>query len=379
LRPPGLRGPAGERLPSGVFRADGSIVDLNAPPPATMPAPNPTTAGFVPERQRPGAWVFGGILLNQFGHVMVETAARLWAVRQLLEQGVALQGVLFFQKKSNGNPEGQRLPATSAAFLAAFSPCVPIVCTSLPEMVDELYVPELGLSHTADKFVGLPEQRQFFRDCAARIEPETSGPQNIYVSRTGKGARGGHLFEADIEAAMSAAGYTIYHPQFHSIEDQIATYRGARKLVSIDGSALHLAATALPPAATVCVIARRPFFAWAIADQIEAFAGCKVTVIEAHTEVYNLAEAMKSPAMLQTVKGWSSSFVLTDFDRLGKELLQAGFVDQVLRWPDRSEADVEAALQKAGARSGDTMLRVPAELLRLDPYFGAEKSRVAGN
>lgn len=377
LRPFGLRDASGVRLAGGVFRADGSPVDLSSSPPTGPMVPGQGTDIADPVVVRRGAWVFGGIALNHFGHVMVETGARLWAVRQLLDQGVELEGVLFFQKKSTGLTGDQRLPASSAAFLTAFSPDIPVVFTTLPERVETLYVPELGISFTPDRFVGLPEQRRFFRDRAARIAARP-GPLDIYVSRTGKGARGGYLFEADIEAAMVAAGYLIYHPQLHPIEAQIATYRAARRLVSIDGSALHLAATALPADARVAILARRQFFAWAIADQIAAFAGCKVSVIEAPRTIYNLAEPMRSLAALRTIKGWSSSYLLADFDRLGLALVQAGFLQTAPRWPCRTADDLAAEIKRAAARHGDRLLAVPDDLLPLEPYHGAHLTRAPG-
>ena len=369
LRPRGLRDDAGRRLPSGMFRPDGSTIDPALPTPgpaAVFRAPHPPTDGV-----RRGTWVYGGILLNHFGHVMIETGARLWAVQELLARSVPLDGIIFQRKKAAEVSGDGKLPFTSAAFLSVFSPDVPVAVADRAETIETLYVPETGISVTPERFVGTREHWSFFRDRAGRVEP-LPDQQDIYVSRTQDGARGGFLFEADIEAVMAAAGYRIFHPQHHSISDQIATYRSARRLVSIDGSALHLAASALAPNARVAILARREFFAWAIADQLRSAAGCQVSVIDARKAAYNFAGPMASLDQLATVKGWSSSFVLPNFAELGGALVQNGFLDREPAWPTRGPAELDRELQRASRLHKEALLPVPDAMLALQPYFNSQ-------
>lgn len=373
LRPRGLRDGAGRRLPTGLFRSDGSTIDPALPPPglAAVPGAPPPPA----DRFRRGTWVYGGIVLNHFGHVMIETGARLWAVPELLARGVPLDGILFQRKKAAETRGDGQLPFTSAAFLSVFSPDIPVAVVDSAETVETLYIPEIGISVTPERFVGTREHWTFFRDRAGRVKPHPD-PADIYISRTRDGARGGFLFEADIEAVMAAAGYRIFHPQQHSISDQIAIYRSARRLVSIDGSALHLAATALAPEARVAILARREFFAWAIADQLRSAAGCRVSVVDARKAVYNFASPMASLDQLATVKGWSSSFVLPDFAQLGAALVLNGLVDGNPVWPTRSPAELDHELQRASRLHKEALVPVPDAMLALQPHF---KAQVAGD
>lgn len=368
LRPRGLRDAAGRRLPAGPFRPDGSAIDPD------VPASRPAGSGPVPSSDTSpdlaGTWVYGGIALNHFGHVLVETGARLWAVDQLVGQGVRVDGLLFQRKRASDTPGQSGLPRTTASFLAAFSPGVPVLMLDGPAVVERLHLPEPGITLSPDRFVGTPEYWTFLRNRTARVAP-ADGPTDIYVSRSGEGARGGFLFEADLEAVMQEAGYRIFHPQHHSITEQIATYRSARRLVSIDGSALHLAAAALPPDARVAVLARRDFYAWAIADQLRTAAGCRATVIDARASVYNFAGALASPAELSTTKGWSSSFVLPDFPRLGEALARGGFLASPPTWPVREAVDLEQELTRASTLRREDLLPVPDSLLALQPHFGA--------
>ena len=185
------------------------------------------------------------------------------------------------------------------------------------------------------------------------------------MSRTRTGWKGNHLFEAEIERALAAAGYLIYHPQLHPLEDQIATYRSARRLIAVDGSALHVVAMAVPQTAKVAVISRRAFFAWAIADQIFAFAGCDVQVIEAHAEVYAFSRGLGRPS------SWSKTQVTTDFARLGAELLARGFLAALPDWQLPSEADLAARLAAAKAKVGDDLVPIPPRVRRREPHVNA--------
>lgn len=369
VRSRGLRDQQGRRLPGGLFRSDGSEID----PGKDLGGPAPTNAPAAPVshpvRFREGTWVYGGVLLNHFGHVLIETGARLWAVAELRKRGVAVDGVIFQPKKMTAGQENVAFPAASGAFLSVFAQGVNVVCAGMPEIVERLFVPEIAISVSPDRFIGTPAHWDLFRDCAARIPREVER-SDLYISRSAGGARGGFLFEADLEAALSAQGYRIYHPQHHSIRDQIATYRAARRVVTIDGSALHLAAAALPSDAIVAVLARREFYAWAMADQLRAAAGCVATVVDARGPVYNIGGPAASQVDLTTPKGWSSSFVLPDLAKLGQDLVDAGVLDRLPEWPSRSAADLEQELQRAARLVGQPLVPVSDKLLQLQPYFG---------
>ncbi|WP_309668203.1 glycosyltransferase family 61 protein [Tabrizicola sp.] len=363
IRPPGPEDMKGLRQVCGVFRPDGSPIaaagTLSSDGELCLPAEVPNSV-----RRREGAWVFGGLLFNHFGHALIYSTARLWAVRKLLDDGVPLQGVLFHRRYTADPAHDPEIPRNAAAIFGVFAPDVPVVATAENEEVEDLYIPSQGISTTPELFAGLPEQRRFFRDSAAKIPPN-SEPRDIYVSRTKTGWKGNHLFEREIERALAEAGYHVFHPQFHTLADQIATYRSARRLIAVDGSALHVVAMAVPADAKVAVITRREFFAWAIADQIRAFAGCTVQVIEAHVDVYAFSRGLGRHS------SWSKTQVTTDFSRLGSALVDAGFLSTLPDWRYPSEGDLAARLAEAAAKIGDTLLPVPDHLRGREPYCKA--------
>ncbi len=356
---------------SGIFDSDGRPIDISLNMVSNQNPAGPVQ-GIIPAlpKMRRGAWMFGGVLLNHFGHSLIDTPSRLWAIQRLLDDGVPLQGVLFFNKKVKSETDNQMMPKTSAAILDIFKPGLPVICSNAIEVIEQLYVPEPGISSAPEHLIGRPEQRQFYRDSASQIAANDV-PRDIYISRNGAGARGSHLFEGAIEQAFADEGYYIFKPELFTVKEQIATYRAARRLVSIDGSALHLAAMSVPQHTKVAVLSRRQFYAWAIADQFRAFANCDVTVIEAHLDVYNLASSLASPELLRTVAGWSSSYVTTNFMHLGQELVRNNFFSQLPKWPTVTQADVVTAIDRLSANLGSKLELVPQHLQALEPFYHA--------
>jgi hypothetical protein len=137
-------------------------------------------------------------------------------------------------------------------------------------------VPEAGFSYGAAA-KGSAAYKRFMRGrVAAGVAP--NGPERIYISRAAlPDQRGGVFGEELIEVLMTANGYHVYYPEQHDIPAQLATYRAARKVVALDGSALHMAAYALPDGAEVAMIRRRSSGPLdAITMHLSAFADARV-------------------------------------------------------------------------------------------------------
>jgi len=54
---------------------------------------------------------------------------------------------------------------------------------------------------------------------------------------------------------LEAEGYTAFHPQKHTFEEQIAAYKAATHIISIDGSPLHMAVKAFQDIETTTISA----------------------------------------------------------------------------------------------------------------------------
>lgn len=258
----------------GVFDAQGGFVDqavhwrrgqaLLTPPKAP---PRAKAA-----RHLPGCWMWGGILLNHFGHFLTESTPRLWAIGALKDQ---LDGLVFLHKR---NGEVANLHRT---FMALMGLDLPIHIVSDPTVIEDLRVPGQGFG-LGRISVGTAAFRAFFAEgFAPDIAPD--GPERLYVSRSALGPRrGGVLGEEFIETHLARHGYEIFHPQHHPMPVQIARYRAAREIVALDGSALHLAAFCGRQGQRVAMIRRRnSSMSNAIALHLAAFTQAKPAVIDA--------------------------------------------------------------------------------------------------
>ncbi|WP_322867838.1 DUF563 domain-containing protein [Aquicoccus sp. G2-2] len=269
----------GRTLPNGVFGPDGTFCDtsrtqLSGPRLSDMPKP---PGGSATLETLPGRHLFGGIARQHFGHFLVETIARLWALDQL---GTAPESILFVPMP--GRKPTKLFGKQLAALLKILIGDIPAIPVLEPARVETLLVPSQGVGHLSWS-TGTPEFRHFVR---ARLENGfvPNGPEKLYISRARLESEDKLVdHEADIEEIMASAGYTIFHPERYSITQQIEHYLAARMLVGADGSAFHLAAHLLQPGTRVALVKRRhrPEVFAAIAAQIAAFGAVDLTTIHA--------------------------------------------------------------------------------------------------
>jgi len=260
---------SGRGLANGVFRADGSFSE----PSRTRISENRFTDRPDPPRaatytRLPGRHLFCGIGRHHFGHFLMETASRLWA---LDGQPAPFDGLVLLP------PPGIDFAAVLRRRLQVFFDIMectmPIHLVTEPVSVAQLDLPTQGFGHLQWSVATAPFRR-FVRERIARNCP-ASGPEKLYISRRKLKHAFQHVHQEErIEAMMQAAGYTVFHPEQHDMRVQCQAYRAARVIVGGDGSAFHLAPFALRPETRVGLIQRRARRApvEAIANQITAFA-----------------------------------------------------------------------------------------------------------
>ena len=241
------------KLASGVLKADGSYVELSrAWIRARKSTPEPTLRPGEQITDLPGQHLFGGHFRGHFGHFLVESTARLWALDHLAEKP---ESILYLPYRGAHGATQKAIEAQRPMFdLLGID--VPIRSHPGILRVAELFVPELGFGWL-DRYGGSPAYRKFMctrLSAAAAAE----GGEKLYISRAKLAShRGGILGETVIEENLARAGFEIFHPERHPIEVQIARYKAAKCVVALDGSALHLAAYVLRPEAKMAMILRR--------------------------------------------------------------------------------------------------------------------------
>lgn len=229
--------------------------------------PDPAPPEATPARLA-GRWLFAGVGRHHFGHFLLEATPRLWALDHLEARP---DGILLLPMA--GRDIAAVLRRRLGPLLDLLGQGLPVHLVMEPTEVETLIVPSQGFGHL-DWTHGTPEARAYMRRHLSAIAPD--GPERLYISRRRlKNPAQQVPYERQIEKWLSRAGFTIFHPERHSIPEQIAAYRAARVLLGPDGSAFHLAPFVAHPEARIGLIQRRtrqPVFD-AIKRQIGGFAG----------------------------------------------------------------------------------------------------------
>jgi hypothetical protein len=140
--------------------------------------------------------------------------------------------------------------------------------------------------------------------------------------------------ETYLSSLLEAEGYEVFHPQEHTIDVQIARYKAARSIVSLDASPLHLAAMVVEPECRVAILNRGP--SENIKDylrQFHHFAGIDPIRVDAVVDFW-------FPKSRRIVKRETHS--LLDFSRICDDLRNAHFISSAARWPALSEDEISA-------------------------------------
>ncbi|WP_112309459.1 glycosyltransferase family 61 protein [Pseudogemmobacter bohemicus] len=320
---------------AGVFDRTGAFCDLANIRRGDALELQPKQLDAVPPVKLAGRHLYGGQLNNHFGHFLCETLSRLWA----LEGAQGVDSILLLPRRNAAETVFQPY---HTEFFALLNLPVPVKIVTEPLEVDELIIPEQGFG-IGDLSTGIPA----FRDWIARnLAPDIAaeGPENIYLSREGLGIRtGAALNETALAENLLINGYELFLPEQHSLPVQIARYRAAKKIVGVEGSALHLYGLVGHQNQQVGIIARRADLdaSETIRRQIRAFCGAEAHVFSAILREWDLHD--------DPVRS-SKSLAELDLPALGRAMAAAGLISSD-PWPD-SAADPSELLARIQRRTG---------------------------
>ncbi|MDB5663937.1 glycosyltransferase 61 family protein [Cypionkella sp.] len=334
--------------PMGVFDADGhylrQAVLWRDRPLMTEPEAVPDTVETLP-----GRWIWGGILLNHFGHFLTETTGRLWAVDAVKGD---VDGIIFVSKRdSDEDGNVVALQKYHEMFFDMLGLTLPIKIVTKPTRVELLEVPGQGFG-IGTMASGTAEFRSFVRNRFAKDLAPVGGDK-LYISRSGLSAiRGGILEEPRLESLLAADGYEIYHPQKHSLTDQIARYKAAKQIVALDGSALHLLAMAGHSGQQVAMIKRRDSDASvSIFNHLAAFLQRAPLVVNVIMQDWIRSDRTRADRF---------SVGELDFAKLGGELAAAGFIASAESWKCLTDVEAKAAIAEVEKQLKGKLTFTPA-------------------
>lgn len=308
--------------------------------PATVEARHPRPGRIMHLR---GTWLFGGVYNPQFGHFFSETLARVWALDHIDEK---IEGVLFFPVYNAYRDTAE----------ASFGDLFSIVDTRFKwkivdqfYQVDKLIIPPQGSGIKTD-MMSSPEYRAYLRGHMRNDLPPT-GHDKIYISRSEfTEKRRSILGETRLEDLLRDEGYLIFHPQNHSLVDQVRHYRSARHIIGPDGSPFHLVNYVCNPDTKVAIIKRRKSGEYQyMLDQTRWFeAGTGIGLD--HCLSYWAPAGVRRAALMMSAE--------VDFAAMGQTLLKHGMISDVGPWHRLDKAALEADLKRFGASMGCDMHQV---------------------
>ena len=319
--------------PSGVLDAAGARVansiswtDSNRPVNATPAIPEGTEIADLP-----GHHLFGGIYYGHFGHFIVESLARIWALDRVEQP---LDGIIFTPKAAGINPQAA---VHYKEMLAAFGVTVPVLIADRVTRVERLSVPRQGFG-MYDLIGGSAAFRDYVNRHAGKNVP-AQGAEKIYVSRSKLGPqRGSLLGEYKIEEYLAAEGYEIFHPQLASQNEQIARYKAARMIVGTDCSPLHLLGYVGDAGQKAAILTRRSMEIGAfLVRQLRLFKGMQAVEVNALVNDW-----MPQPGSRPSRSSWGE----VDFPRMHAQLLAAGMIANPTPWPNLTPAERAAELSR---------------------------------
>ena len=262
-----------------------------------------------------GTHLFAGHFRGHFGHFLFESTVRLWAMEYLEEKPDSILYVPFRFTE----PKDHQIITRYQDFFHLLGIDIPVQSFGSNLRVERLYVPELGFGW-GGRFEGSPGYRKFMTSRLSAVAADGNVDQ-LYISRSRLPAHlGGIVGESVIERNLERLGYEIFHPQMHSIEAQLSKYKSARRIVSLDGCALHLVPFVMRTDCSVALIKRRSTANTNdYALQFRGFSGCEIKVIDALQSNWSSGDRKKTDF---------GSIGELDFEKVFSELKANGFISE---------------------------------------------------
>lgn len=319
---------------SGVLASDGSFVEnsiswdnqtncVNQAP--DMPGEDQIT-------DLPGTWMYGGIIYGHFGHFLVDSMARIWALAELEDK---IDGVIFTPKIVGERPN--RALEVYADLAKAIGLKKPSKLITTPHRIERLYVPRQGFGMT-DLTGGSEKFRSFMKANAGKDIP-ADGPERLYISRSRLPPnRGGLVGESVLEELLAAEGYEMYHPQQEKQVNQIAHYKAAKDIISVDCSPLHLVGYVGNSSQRIAILTRRSMdIANSMVNQLKVFND---------SDAFEVNTLVRDWVPGNSHRAGRSSFGEIDFPATYQILKAKGMISSETPWPALTDEQRAADLAR---------------------------------
>ena len=222
---------------SGVFDQEGRFVPHSMLDRCATPArPEP------PTRFLQGYHIFGGYLFGHYGHLILDSLSRAYAIRQCRPD----LPILFMTTRKT-------VDARTRNIFTSLSIPNEITLIHEPTQVENLLFSLPGSGIAPPRIT--PEQVE----ALARLSFAPSG-EKIWLSRSYLSLLGGITNEAEIEGRIAALGYRIIHPERLAFLEQVRLLASSAVVAGFEGSAFYTCLFATRVHGKFLILNRRPAF-----------------------------------------------------------------------------------------------------------------------
>ena len=204
------------------------------------------TPDLGPAETLPGTHIYGGVLMNHFGHMLLESLSRVWFIRAHPDLPVVWHWLDLPVPHSAWPVWMEQL----WAMLGLDRHRHVIIRNKL--QLEQVIVPDHGI-RPYERIE--PVQAEAL---AVVAEGSSYAGQRVWLSRSALPRRFGRLIgEEGVQTALQEAGWSVVHPEKRPVAEQAALFNDAKIVAGFAGSAFHAVLLAKTPAAHLCII-RRP-------------------------------------------------------------------------------------------------------------------------
>jgi capsular polysaccharide biosynthesis protein len=248
----------------GAFDRNGAHIPAFAHPWCTLRPEKPGA------HRHPGRFVYGGVLMDHFGHFLLEAMARLWFIRAHPELPVLWHEIDL--PVPHAPWPGWRQEAWSLLGLAQHRHHV----IRRPMRFEHVVVPQPGFS-TAQ---GLHPLQAAALAVVPTPTPTPHSGERVWLSRGALPEQFGRLLgEATLERHLAERGWTVLRPETLGVAVQVNVFAGAAMVAGFAGSAFHAVLLCAAPRARLCIL-RRPAIRTVHYDHVAQARGLDLTHLE---------------------------------------------------------------------------------------------------
>jgi hypothetical protein len=278
--------------------------------------------------KKSGAFFFGGILFNNFGHFLLESIGRLWAYSLFHEFDLP---VLFYAPW--GIPDYKKEDNYIHQLFKGFDiPVNRLIFLNEPVQLEKVIIPKLkyGFGKCRKPDGTFLSFIQSFR-LPDHLPKAARDADKIYVSRSQLPFKQGRPFgETLFEKYLQANSYIIIYPEKYTLYEQLSLYKRAKKIIFCDGGATY--GTILLPGITaaIAIVARRRDHRWNYKEITEHFLGYKKPVLWIDEIICQYQFGLES---------WDAAAEV-DWFNVSVALKKEGFTENLFEKPDMADFEV---------------------------------------